>query len=339
MTTPGAGPLVTVLMATSQGAAVVGAQLASIAAQTHRDWQLIVSDDGSTDGTRAVVARFMAGRPPGQVRLVEGPGRGSARNFLYLLGLAPQGVVAFCDQDDVWFPDKLARAVAALADCTGPAHYAARTVIADAQLNRIGGSRRFRRPLGFRNALVQAVMAGNTAAFNAEAVAVLQDCAAAIGEAAIQAHDWWAYQITAGIGATLIHDPDPVLLYRQHAGNLLGRNDTLPAMGHRLARLFSGEYGRWLDGNLAALRPVRDRLLPENRLLLDRFAEARRQPGPRAALAMRHLGLYRQTRAGTAALLAAAAIGRLRQGAELPISALPRMEDGGGYSRPREFMD
>lgn len=336
----GVPPLVTVLLATRQGAPVVGAQLASIAAQTHRDWQLIVSDDGSTDETRAVVTRFMDSRPHGQVRLVDGPEQGSARNFLYLLGLAPKGMMAFCDQDDVWFPGKLARAVAALSDCTGPAHYAARTVITDAELNPIGNSRHFRRPLGFRNALVQAVMAGNTAVFNAEAVAVLQDCAATLGEVRIKAHDWWAYQITAGIGATLIHDPEPALLYRQHAGNLLGRNDTLPAMGHRLVRLLSGEYGRWLDGNLAALHPVRDRLLPENRLLLDRFARARRLPGPRAALAMRRLGLYRQTRAGTAALMAAAAIGQLREGAaDLPSAAAPHSDAQDGYPGPRGLTD
>lgn len=310
-----AGPPVTVLMATCRGATVIGAQLASIAAQTHGDWHLIVSDDGSTDGTRAVVADFMAARPPGQVRLVEGPGRGSARNFLHLLGLAPPGMVAFCDQDDVWFPDKLARAVAALAPCSGPAHYAARTIITDPDLNRVAESRHFRRPLGFRNALVQAVMAGNTTVLNAEAVAVLQDGAAMIGDATIQAHDWWAYQITAGIGATLIHDPRPVLLYRQHAGNLLGRNDTLPAMAQRFGKLFSGEYRRWLGGNLAALAPFRDRLLPGNRAILDGFSEALALPGPEAALRLRRLGLYRQTRPGTAALLAAAAMGRLRQSA------------------------
>lgn len=303
---------VTVLLASFQGAAVIGAQLDSIAAQTHRDWRLIVSDDGSTDGTRDIVAAFMASRPRDQVRLVDGPGQGAARNFLHLLSLAPEGMIAFCDQDDVWFPDKLARAVTALSACTGPAHYAARTIITDANLKPIAESRRFHRPLGFRNALVQAIMAGNTSVFDAEAAAVLRDCARAMGDVAITAHDWWAYQVTAGIGAQLIHDPVPVLFYRQHAGNTQGRNDTLPAMGQRLGKLFAGDFGRWLDANIAALQPVRAQLLPENRKTLEGFATARRLPGPSAALAMRRLGLYRQTRAGTAALLVAAAMGRLR---------------------------
>ncbi|TBN51557.1 glycosyltransferase [Paracoccus sediminis] len=304
---------VTILLASFDGAAFIGAQLDSIARQTYRTWRLIVSDDGSADATRDIVAGFAASRPPGQVRLIDGPGRGATLNFLHLLSVAPEGAVAFCDQDDVWFPDKLARAMAALSPFHGPAHYAARTVIADAALHPVAESRHFPRPLGFRNAVVQAIMAGNTSVFNAKAAAILRRCAGDAQTAGIPSHDWWAYQIMGGAGAELIHDRQPVLLYRQHGQSEMGRNDTIAAMSHRIGRLLAGEYGGWLAANHAALSAVRTELLPENRRILDGLGKALHQRGPVAAATMARLGLYRQTRPGTAALFAAALMGRLRQ--------------------------
>lgn len=311
---------VTILLASYRGAAFIGAQLDSIAAQTHRNWRLIVSDDGSDDGTRGIVSDFAARRPAGQVELICGPRRGATQNFLHLLSAAPEGIVAFCDQDDVWFPDKLARAVAALSSQDGPAHYAARTVITDASLTPVAQSRHFRRPLGFRNALVQAIMAGNTSVFNAEAAAILRRCVGPAQVLGIESHDWWAYQVTAGTGAVLIHDARPALFYRQHARSEMGRNDTVRAMSQRIGLLLAGDYGGWLAVNHAALDAVRSELLPGNRAILDRFGAALHRAGPAAALSMARGRLYRQTRAGTAALYAAALLGRLRhRGPRRPI--------------------
>lgn len=304
---------ITILLASYRGAGFIRAQLDSIAAQTHRNWRLILSDDGSDDGTPGIVAAFAASRPAGQVQMIDGPRRGATQNFLHLLTAAPEGAIAFCDQDDVWFPDKLARAAAALSRRDGPVHYAARTIITDAALVPIAQSRHFHRPLGFRNALVQAIMAGNTSVFNAEAAALLRRCAAAARARNIESHDWWAYQVTSGAGAALIHDPRPALFYRQHAHSVMGRNDTVPAMSQRIGKLLGGDYGGWLAANHAALEAVRSELLPENRRILDRFGAALYQPGPMAAARMARIGLYRQTAPGTAALFAAALLGRLRQ--------------------------
>jgi glycosyltransferase involved in cell wall biosynthesis len=304
---------VTILLASYRGARFIGAQLASIAAQTHQDWRLIVSDDGSDDGTRDIVTEFAASRPKGQVQVVDGPGRGATQNFLHLLSITPDGPIAFSDQDDVWFPDKLARALAALSRHNGPAHYAARTVITDDDMNPLTESRHFHRPLGFRNALVQAIMAGNTSVFNGPASALLRCCVGAAQHHDVEAHDWWAYQVMSGVGAVLIHDPQPALFYRQHSQSVMGRNDTVAALSQRVAMLLAGDYGRWLGANHAALHAVRSELLPENRLILDQFGALLRRPAPAAAVEMARLGLYRQTQAGTAVLFAAALLGRLRQ--------------------------
>ncbi|RMC33282.1 glycosyltransferase [Paracoccus alkanivorans] len=303
---------VTILLASYQGAAYLGQQLISLARQTHTEWSLIVSDDGSTDGTREIVMEFAAGQPEGRVRLIEGPRAGATQNFLHLLDAAPDGaMVGFCDQDDVWLSDKLARAVAFLRSHDGPAHYAARTLICDDNLALLTESRRFSRPLGFRNALVQACMAGNSSVFNAPAAALLKSALPAARAVRILSHDWWAYQVTAGAGGALFHDPHPVLHYRQHGRSEVGRNDTIRAMGSRLVQLFTGDYGMWLAVNHTALQGARPLLTAGNREILDRFGEALREPGPIAARRLWELGLYRQTRPGTVAFYAAAASGRL----------------------------
>lgn len=305
---------VVILLASYDGAAYLPAQLDSIAAQSFPNWSLLISDDGSTDGTRDIAAGFAASRPPGQVRVIDGPRQGATQNFLHLIEATQAGTaLAFCDQDDVWHVDKLARAMAALSGHDGPAHYAARTIICDENLAPLTESRHFNRPFGFRNALVQACMAGNTSVFNPAAADLLKRGAAAARAAQIESHDWWAYQLTAGAGAKILRDPDPVLLYRQHGRSEMGRNDTLPAMTKRVGQLFEGSYGAWLGRNCEALERAAHLLTSENAAILSEFRRSLHQPGPLAATTFRRLGLYRHTRAGTLALYSAAALGRLRQ--------------------------
>lgn len=304
-------PHVVILLATYQGAAHLRTQLTSIAGQSFRRWSLVVSDDNSTDGTREMVADFAQDRPPGQIRLIDGPRRGATANFLSLLDQVPSGAwAAFCDQDDLWFPDKLARAVAAMAHQSGAAHYAARTIITDADLRPLVPSRQFHRPLGFRNALVQACMAGNTSVFNARAVALLQAAVPHARRAGVISHDWWAYQVTAAQGAQLIHDPQPALLYRQHARSEVGRNDTAPALAARFRKLMGGEFGIWLRAGYDSLAPLD--LPQDSRLALAQLDQMLSRPGLAAVAALRRGGFYRQTRAATAALVLSALTGALR---------------------------
>jgi glycosyltransferase involved in cell wall biosynthesis len=88
----------------------------SVFAQTYHDWELLLVDDGSTDGSTAI-ARYFAQRHPAKVRYFEHPGHqnlgmSASRN----LGLAnARGrYLGFLDADDVWLPNKLRRQVAVL---------------------------------------------------------------------------------------------------------------------------------------------------------------------------------------------------------------------------------
>jgi glycosyltransferase involved in cell wall biosynthesis len=309
-----AAPEVTILLALHNGAAHLGDQLDSFAAQTHRAWSLLVSDDGSADAGPAILERFRDARHGAHaIWRIDGPRQGFAQNFLHLLRMAPPEVpfVALSDQDDVWHPEKLARGVAALSavPAAKPALFCANWMICNADLSHRRPRRPFRRPPAFANALVQNIASGNSIMLNRAGLELLQQ--ASRDSAGIFAHDWWIYQMITGAGGEAIYDPAPLVLYRQHDGNAIGSNHTLGALWQRARLVAGGRFRTWNDRNVLALSASAHHLTPEARRLLRRFARARRASLPLRLRLVGRAGLYRQDRAGTAALWVAALFGRL----------------------------
>ncbi len=308
---------VCILMATYNGAKNLPAQLQSFAAQSHARWDLIASDDGSADATADILRGFARQRAAAgnRVSLIEGPRRGLVVNFLHLLAQAPGTAswLAISDQDDVWLPDRLARGIAALSPLPDavPALYCSRTWITDTELGNRRLSARYDRPPEFRNALVQNIAAGNTILLNAAAAALVRAAApAAAAVPGVPAHDWWLYQVITGVGGTVIRDPAPTLLYRQHGNNQIGENASPQARAARIAKVLSGGYSAWNTANIAALRGIGNRLTPANRALLEDFAAMRGKPPLARMRAFARLGIHRQGRLGQAALWLAVLIGR-----------------------------
>ena len=314
-------------MCTLNGATYLPAQLQSLVDQTHQDWGLWVSDDGSSDDTRAVLDRFARAHPGRDVRIGAGPGQGVAANFLSLLAdpaLPPGATVAFADQDDVWLPHKLTHALCGLGRIVAtpgqPAVYASRTLLTDAQGQVRGTSPYHRRPPGFGNALVQNILGGNSIVLNPAAVELLRRTLpfALQGQGKGQGvpfHDWWVYLVLTGAGGAVLNDLRPGLLYRQHQANVLGTSGGLRAGLARLGQITSGTYADWIGRNIAALQAMSallapDVLTPDHRTMLDRFA-ALRAAGTLTTQALRELGIYRQTAGGDRLLRVLARIGRL----------------------------
>ncbi len=306
-------PQVCILLALYQGEAHLRDQLDSYVAQSHANWSLLVSDDGSSDASGAILSAFQARHPGRAITLRRGPCRGFARNFLSLLQAAPSGVpyVALSDQDDVWFPDKLTRAVDRLAavpaDC--PALYCAATLICDEALTPLGPSPAFPRHPDFRNALVQSIGGGNTMVLNRAALDLAAVAAAEASDPV--AHDWWLYQLITGCGGQILRDPVPALHYRQHGGNLFGANLSTRTSLSRVLALLGGRFRRWNDVGLAALAGSAHRFTPSARAAMRHYAAARTGPVWRRLRALRASGVYRQSRLGMAALYIACALGRL----------------------------
>lgn len=303
-----APPPVTVLMATRNGAPHLPEQLGSIAAQQGVDWRLVASDDGSADDTPAILSAFAAAHP-GRVTLRRGPGRGAAANFLSMLPAAGARAVAFVDQDDLWLPDKLAHALEALAQVPAgrPALYGCRTIRMTEDGRDLDVSPRWRHGPSFANALVQNVVGGHSAVLNPEGARLLARLSAGVS---VPFHDWWAYQVIAGCGGSVILDDRALLRYRQHGGNLLGANRGGGRIG-RLAQALGGGFAPWFAASVAALQAVRLELDPEAARLLDRFTAIRGQRGPAAGLRLWQSGIHRQSHAETLILCAAAALGRI----------------------------
>jgi glycosyltransferase involved in cell wall biosynthesis len=302
---------VTILLAVFNGERHLQAQLDSYAAQTHPAWSLIVGDDGSSDAGPTIIQQFADAHPDRAIQLTKGPGRGFAQNFLYLLQSAgPKApMAALSDQDDIWLPEKLARGVKSLAVVAKdtPALYCARTHIVAPDLTPITLSRRWKRRFSFANALVQNIAAGNTIMLNRAAL----DLAQAIHPGDIPAHDWWLYQIISGAGGSIIWDDVPVLLYRQHPGNEMGRNDTPRAWIARLGQILSGSFRDWNNRNIRALQRAEPFLTAENQQILDQFATMRKS-GPMGRLvALFQTGIYRQTIPASVVLWLAALFNRL----------------------------
>jgi Glycosyl transferase family 2 len=312
----GASPCVHVLLASYQGARYIREQLESIASQTHTNWTLTVSDDGSTDDTVALCEAFARERGDHRIRLIRGLGRRSTANFFHLLRSVEPGsahdLVAFSDQDDVWLPEKLARAVSyfrSLHLASGqPALYAARTRLVNETLEPIGISRLPQRPLGFGNALLQNVASGNTMVFNQ---ALLRLMRRVKPEHAVL-HDWTAYQVVTGCGGQMHFDPEPCLLYRQHAHNLIGSQGRSWDKVLRMGMLFKGQYRTWGDQTEAAMNDIASELQPKALEVLRKFQDMRRRPDLIGRMqAGRHSGLWRQTRSGRASFWLGLALNRL----------------------------
>lgn len=93
-------------MATYNGEKYLSEQIESIISQTNHDWTLYVQDDGSTDKTMDVIKNYTNNNCI--VNVDVGLSRqGAAMNFMSLLNLIESDYYMFCDQDDVWFGDKI----------------------------------------------------------------------------------------------------------------------------------------------------------------------------------------------------------------------------------------
>lgn len=300
---------VTILMAVHQGAAHLREQLDSFSCQSHVNWHLIASLEGAEDGSRDILTRHPEAW---RTTTIAGPGKGSAANFLHLIRHADaSGCWAFSDQDDVWLPQKLARAIRRL-EVVGqerPALYHSRHWVTDAGLGNQRISPRRQRPASFGNALVQNVAGGNTIVLNAAAAKLVKAAALGAGDG-LPVHDWWLYQVISGAGGEILHDEAPGVLYRQHGRNVLGANRGLRARLHRLRLVLDGTYRRWLEANLAALQATAHLLTPGHQAVLATVVEARRAPMARRVRLLRRAGIYRQGPATDAVMWLSVLFGR-----------------------------
>ena len=218
-------PHISIALCTCNGERYLPEQLDSLLKQTHTPYELVVCDDASQDGSAAILRSFAA-HAPFPVCIFLNPQRlGVRANFEQSIRLCTGNVIALCDQDDVWQPNKLALFAEMFAMDVD--WVCCDAEVSDSNLHSLGYTlwqrvnfnhieREHAREGCFFDVLIKHfVIAGATLAFKSQARDQL-----------LPIPHGWLYDawITAVLAATEkgILVEMPLQLYRQHGDNALG---------------------------------------------------------------------------------------------------------------------
>ena len=219
-------PRVAVCLAAYNGMAWIEAQVTSILTQENVDARIIVAVDHSTDATEEWL-RALGTRDPRVILLPTAPASGgAAQNFFRLLregDFAGCDYIALSDQDDIWLPGKLTRAVELL-NKTHAQGYSS-DVLAfwpDGRRKLIRKSQ----PQKIWDHLFEGPGPGCTFVLTSSLMASLQAHLASCPQALahISFHDWFIYAFARIRGCPWVIDDRSHLLYRQHPSNVFGAN-------------------------------------------------------------------------------------------------------------------
>lgn len=220
---------VSIALATFNGAKYLGPQLESLARQTTLPSELVITDDRSTDPTGDIIRGFAKGAPF-PVRFHENESRrGYRANFMRAVDLCGSDLIAYCDQDDIWEPGKIA-IMARLFD--GPdvlLAYHNATVIDE---NEAPIGRLYKGGPGIRRLAPLApdpwsLVAGFTQVFRRSLVRFSAMHAASVDPywpAERLAHDQWQLFLASVFGS-VVRVAQPLAQYRQHGDNAFGWSD------------------------------------------------------------------------------------------------------------------
>lgn len=220
-------PQIDVIMATYNGERFIEAQIGSLFNQTYQNWHLIVRDDGSTDGTMSILYTYKR-RFPEKISIIEKKEHlGVSLNFGELLKHSTADYVMFCDQDDVWLPEKIEVSFKGMLQLEAkygqkkPLLLFTDLTVVDNNLRVIAKSFWDYEKINPNNTttnrlLVQNVVTGCTAIINKN----LKELSIPIPAEAI-VHDWWTALVVSVFGH-IDYISVPTVLYRQHGQNDVG---------------------------------------------------------------------------------------------------------------------
>ncbi|WP_190300415.1 glycosyltransferase family 2 protein [Rufibacter hautae] len=221
-----AEPLVSVALATYNGEKYIREQLASIFAQTHQHLEVIIFDDGSTDGTLEIL-KEMAWNRHNLIIHANAPQAGVVQNFSRAIAAATGDYIALCDQDDVWLPGKIKETLTCLQELEKssskgtPALVFTDLKVVEENLKVIDASYWHHMGLNpeynsLNRALVENVATGCTILLNK----ATKELALPIPKEALM-HDVWLL-LTASYFGQVKYLHEPTVLYRQHSYNAVG---------------------------------------------------------------------------------------------------------------------
>lgn len=278
---------VAVLLSTYNGDKYLDEYLHSLSEQEWLDITLIVRDDGSSDKTLQILKRNQEISNFNFLILPSDGNLGPAQSFFRLLDGAGDGFdyYAFSDQDDVWLPDKISRAVNKLEPVSKnvPALYCSRLEYVDEDLNHLQWSR-IPQCIGFGNAIVENIAIGCTIAINKPARELI------LSRIPLKClmHDWWCYLIVSCFGQ-IVFDDYPSIKYRLHSSNSIGAATTfIDDVSRRVIRFFRSDGGvfRLSDQVKSFINTFGDKIPEEQRRILDLVISSKSSIKDRGRLAI-----------------------------------------------------
>ncbi|MBO5699426.1 MAG: glycosyltransferase [Bacteroidaceae bacterium] len=258
-------PQVSVLLSTYNGELYLQQQLDSIYAQKGVNVNLLVRDDGSTDKTCDILQKEALAK---KLTWYTGENLKPAWSFWHLLVSSPQSAYySFSDQDDFWLEDKLFTAVSHLKDFEAePALYFSQTQLADAQLHALPNVT-LTPLLTYGEALIYQFVGGCTMVINDK----MREILLRYTPNYMQMHDFWIYDVALAVGAHVVFDSTPHMLYRQHGHNAVGQlNQKQFVWKSRINRLLKHENIR-LRTTQELWNGYKDLMPVENQILTQRI--------------------------------------------------------------------
>jgi len=237
---------IAVLLAAYNGEPWLMEQIDSILSQASVDLVLFVSIDPSRDGSVALVQRLAAAEPRIMLLPIIEPSGGVSANFFRLIrdvDLSKFDYIAFADQDDVWFPDKLSRAIEMLSASKAAGYSSNVTAFwndgRETLVNKAQKQTRF-------DFLFEAAGPGCTYVLERRVVEEFKGALLARSNEIrkIWLHDWFVYAFFRAKGYQWVIDSRPSMAYRQHALNQVGVNSGWKALQVRAKQILSG---RWIS--------------------------------------------------------------------------------------------
>lgn len=241
-----------VLISTYNGAQYIREQVESLLHQEGVVANIMVRDDGSTDGVQKILQEYS---DKGCLKWIQGSNVGATKSFMELVYMAPTDYdyYAFCDQDDVWMPDKMLVAAKNLHNFSKdkPSLYYSSQRLVDSNLNFISDhildTRRSK-----ETCFVFGNIAGCTAVFNQKLLIKLQSYKCD----QIWIHDGWTYKVCVALGGNIFVDQEPHILYRQHGNNEVGMTNSFKSVRKRVKKNLNEAH-----------------VLKETKLILDGFGD------------------------------------------------------------------
>lgn len=244
-------PLVQVLLSTWNGERWLADLLTSLEKQTFKNWQLLVRDDGSQDQTLKILLEWQFKHSNRVTDIISASNIGSKASFDQLVKKSKSPYLMFCDQDDIWFPEKIEYQVEALYDLeqkygkSAPILVHTDLALVDEHKNLLSPSfwdyRAFDLKQRKQAYLLNNIITGCATIFNRSAA----DIAFPLPFEAIH-HDRWLALVCAWFGH-IGAIPQPMILYRQHAQNVVGAKRSVEVLDiHKRIDLWSKQAAAFL---------------------------------------------------------------------------------------------